>query len=236
LILVSRNQQRLDRAAEYLKSKTQVKIDTIVKDLSNPVAPGEIYDRLRHDHVKIEILINNAGFARFGKFHETDLQTQLDMIQVNITALTHLTRLFLRDMIHQWHGRILNVASTAAFQPGPMMAVYYAGKAYVLSFSEAIASEIKGTGVSVTVLCPGPTKTRFQSVAGIKESRLLRSRIAMEPDVVAEAGFKGMMEGKSVVIPGTLNKIGTRAVKFIPRRLLLGVIKWIQQGRDQKSQ
>ncbi len=218
-----------------MKSKSQVKIDTIVKDLSNPTAPKEIYDQLRHDHIKIEILINNAGFARFGKFHETDLQTHLDIIQVNITALTHLTRLFLRDMVHRGHGRILNVASTAAFQPGPMMAVYYAGKAYVLSFSEAIASEIKGTGVSVTALCPGPTKTRFQSVAGIKESRLLRSRIAMEPDVVAEAGFRGMMEGKSVVIPGTLNKIGTRVVNFIPRRLLLAVIKWVQQGRDQKS-
>jgi short-subunit dehydrogenase len=232
LILVSRNQQRLDRAAEYLQSKSHVKIETIVKDLSNRMAPAEIYDRLRRDHVITEILINNAGFGSFGEFHEIDLQTQLDMIQLNITALTYLTRLFLADMMASGHGRILNVASTAAFQPGPLMAVYYASKAYVLSFSEAIASEVKGTGVTVTVLCPGPTRTNFQSVAGVAESRFLRAARVVEPDIVAEAGFKGMMRGKSVVIPGMLNKIQTRVVKFIPRRILLPVIKWIQQGRD----
>jgi short-subunit dehydrogenase len=231
LILVSRDQQRLNRVAEIILSERQVRIDVIPKDLSHPVAPQEIYDQLRQDRVEIDILINNAGFGRTGKFYQIDLRTQLDMIQVNITSVTHLTRLFLKDMVDRGHGRILNVASTAAFQPGPLMAVYYASKAYVLSFSEAIAKEARGTGITVTALCPGPTRTGFQSVAGNEESRLMRTARIMDADKVALAGFQGMMRGKSVVIPGILYKIETTVVKFIPRRVLLAVVKWVHQSR-----
>jgi short-subunit dehydrogenase len=158
------------------------------------------------------------------------------MIQINITALTHLTGLLIKDMIARGHGRILNLASTAAYQPGPLMAVYYAGKAYVLSFSEAIAKEIEGTGVTVTALCPGPTMTRFQEAAGLEESRLIKFSRLLDAGAVAEAGLKGMMRGKRVVIPGLLNKIQTRAAGFIPRGMLLNIVKWLQGGREAKRQ
>jgi len=231
IILVSRNEGQLKTVSEKLAREFGISADYIVSDLSTPSAPLEIYRNLTQNKTEISILVNNAGFGAYGKFSDISLEKQLEMIQVNITALTQLTRLFLTDMIKQGDGHILNVASTAAFQPGPLMAIYYASKAYVLSFSEALANELKGTGVTVTALCPGPTETGFQAVAGIGDSRLIKGRKIMDARTVAEAGYKAMMKGKSVVIPGIMNKMLTLMVRVSPRDKVTAIARWIQETR-----
>jgi short-subunit dehydrogenase len=170
VVLIARSEDKLREVAQELTAKHGVVAHVIAADLAKADAPQSIFDRAP----AIDILVNNVGFGTSGKFAETDLRAELDMIQVNIAALTHLTKLFLPPMLQRGHGRFLNVASTAAFQPGPLMAVYYATKAYVLSFSEAIAEELSGTGVSVTVLCPGPTATGFQKAANLGTEALLK--------------------------------------------------------------
>jgi len=171
-------------------------------------------------------LINNAGFGLLGSFTELSLKEQLDMIQVNITSLVHLTGLILPTMINRGNGKIMNVASTAAFQPGPNMAVYYATKSFVLSFSKALYRELKDKNITVTALCPGPTKTEFQKRARMENINLERSKLMpyMSAEKVAIAGYKGLMKGKKVVIPGLLNKIGTKLVKIFPESLVLDLI------------
>jgi uncharacterized protein len=235
IVLVARDQQKLLRAVEDLRGVANINITAFPKDLALPSAPGEIYDQLARQNIRIDILINNAGFGQYGRFDESDLARQLEMIQVNMTALTNLTGLFVKDMVRSGYGRILNVASTAAFQPGPLMSVYYASKAYVLFFSEALAYELRGTGVTVTTLCPGATRTGFQGVAGIKESRLIKSGRIMSAEKVAIAGYKGMMQGKRVVVPGLLNILLTCSVRFIPRSLLLPAVGWVQEVRQKGS-
>ena len=155
------------------------------------------------------------------------------MMQLNMVALTHLTRLLLPGMIKQRAGKILNMASTAAFQPGPLMAVYYASKAYVLSFSEALANELRGTGVTVTVLCPGPTRTNFQSRAGVGDSLLARSGAA-DAASVARAGYRGLMAGTTVVIPGMRNRLLAFAVRCLPRPLVVRAVRRIQEKRKPR--
>lgn len=163
------------------------------------------------------------------------MQTELALIQVNITALTHLTKLAVRDMVPRRCGRILNIASTAAFEPGPLMAVYYASKAYVLSFSEALHNELRGTGVTATTVCPGPTRTGFQSRAGVLETRLFTTFGATAADV-ARAGYEGMLRGDRLVVPGRMNKLGVIAVKLAPRALTLRAVRWLQESkRESKS-
>ncbi len=151
------------------------------------------------------------------------------MIQVNIVALTHLTKLLLPRMVARKQGRVLNVASTAAFQPGPLMAVYYATKAYVLSFSEALANELFGSGVTVTALCPGPTKTGFQARAQMEESKLVRGKEIMTAETVARAGYAGLMKGKTVVIPGMSNKMLAQAMRFLPRNTVTRLVRSAQE-------
>jgi short-subunit dehydrogenase len=154
------------------------------------------------------------------------------MIQVNITAVVHLTKLFVRDMVARKRGRILNVASTAGFQPGPLQPVYYASKAFVLSFTEAIANELSGTGVTATALCPGPTPTEFQKRANVGNVRGLRMMMRVSPDVVVRAGYRGMLNGKPVVIPGALNNVHVFMLRFSPRRMVTAVVRQIQTARD----
>ncbi|MFL5486573.1 MAG: SDR family NAD(P)-dependent oxidoreductase, partial [Gemmatimonadaceae bacterium] len=178
-----------------------------------------------------EILVNNAGFGLGGEFADTDLTRELEMIQVNIAALTHLTKLFLPAMIKRHSGHILNVASTAAFQPGPLMAVYYATKAYVLSFSEALAEELRNSGVSVTALCPGPTRTDFAATAEMTNSRLFTAFGAADAADVAEYGVDAMMHGRRVAIPGIKNKIIAQANRFAPRTVSAKVARMIQETR-----
>lgn len=168
LVLVARNQETLRELAEKLEREHGIRAIVVSKDLSLPSTPEEIFRELAEKSISVDILVNNAGFGTRGMFSNADTDSQLKMIQVNTTALTHLTRLFLERMSRPRKGRILNVASTAAFQPGPLMAVYYATKAYVLSFSEALASELHGSGVTVTALCPGPTRTEFERRAGME--------------------------------------------------------------------
>jgi short-subunit dehydrogenase len=158
-----------------------------------------------------------------------DPERMLGMIQVNVVALTHLTRLLLPALLACGHGYVLNVASTAAFQPGPLMAVYYATKAYVLSFSEAIADEVRGTGVSVTALCPGPTKTRFAAVAQIEGTRLLRAAAPMDSARVAQVGYRAMLRGRRVVIPGLQNKLLAQSVRVTPRRMVTTIVRKLQE-------
>jgi short-subunit dehydrogenase len=184
---------------------------------------------LKKREIEVEALINNAGFGSLGPFQETPVDLQLEMLRLNVVALTHLTHLFLAPMLARRRGRILNVASTAGLQPGPYMAVYYASKAYVLSFSEALAVELRGTGVTSTALLPGPTRTEFQSRASMGDSRLIRFGMA-DARSVSEAGYRGMEAGKAVVIPGVTNKLGSLLVRVSPRAAVRQVVSWLNRG------
>ncbi len=221
-ILVARSRDKLDELAARLESEFRVKTLVIARDLSKPSAVDEIYEEVSAASMNVDVLVNNAGFPVYGRFVDTDLGTELDMLQVNVVALTALTKLFVRGMVERHNGRILNLASTAAFVPGPLMAVYYASKAYVLSFSQALTNELKGTGVTVTALAPGPTRTGFQERGSLEGARLLRGQIA-DAGSVARAGYRGLMAGKSIVIPGWGNKLLPVVVRLSPRRVVTRV-------------
>jgi short-subunit dehydrogenase len=229
LVLVARNQKQLEQMADELKETYGVSVKVISKDLSLASAPEEILTELEQESREIDALVNNAGFAAYGAFSETDLGVELQMMQVNMGALTHLTKLFLPGMLKKRMGKILNVASTAAFQPGPLMAVYYATKAYVLSFSQALAEELHGTGVNVTALCPGPTASGFQKRAHMEDSKLFSSQV-MDAQTVARLGYRGLMTNKTVVIPGLRNKILVELVRFSPRELVPRVVRNMQKS------
>jgi short-subunit dehydrogenase len=222
LALVARNRKRLEDLAAELKP-THVQV--IAKDLAKPEAPREIFEEASH----ADVLVNNAGFGVFGPFAETSLAEELEMIQVNITALVALTKLYLPGMIHARSGRVMNVSSTAAFQAGPLMAVYYASKAFVLSFSEAIANELDGTGVTVTALCPGPTETGFQERGRMEDSGLVKGKKIMDARTVAEAGFRGLMAGTTIVIPGLQNKLLAQSNRFAPRKMVTRIVRKMQE-------
>jgi short-subunit dehydrogenase len=224
LILIARNEARLKQVADELRAKHGIETKILVKDLSLATAPQEIFDILRD--TPIAVLVNNAGFGWRGSFAEGDLQhTALEMMHVNMDSLVALTRLFVPQMLARKHGRILNVASTAAFQPGPFSNIYFATKAFVLSFSVALSEELEGTGVTVTALCPGSTKTEFFERANMKNLR--RDSIMMDAGVVAEIGYRGLMRGKRIVIPGTLNKIMAALAKFVPTRVTTKIVRRI---------
>lgn len=231
LILVARSKDALEKLAQELTGKHKVKARVLSVDLSLSSAANEIYEQL--SGVEVEFLINNAGFGIFGMVAETKESNLLEMMQVNIVALTQLTRLFLPDMIKRKRGRILNVASTAAFQPGPLMAVYYASKAYVLSFSEALANETKGSGVTVTALCPGPTLTGFQKRAHMEDSNLVSGNLpVMDAAGVARVGYRAMMKGKTLVIPGMTNRLLAFSVRLGPRKLVTAIARHLQERRN----
>jgi short-subunit dehydrogenase len=231
LVLVARSEPKLRELATELSAKHKIEARVITCDLAKPDAAAEVVGKLDKMSLgsPIDILINNAGYASYGAFAETELSSELSMIQVNIVTLTHLTKLLLPGMIARKRGRVLNVASTAAFQPGPLMAVYYATKAYVLSLSEALANEVLGSGVTVTALCPGPTKTGFQARAKMEESKLLRGKDIMSSAEVAKAGVDGMMRGKTVVVPGAQNRLMTQAVRFLPRNVVTRMVRSAQE-------
>ncbi|WP_017318470.1 SDR family NAD(P)-dependent oxidoreductase [Mastigocladopsis repens] len=232
LVLVARTGQKLAQIADDFKQKFRITVKVIAKDLSIATAPDEIFQQLQQEGIKVDVLVNNAGFATYGFFHEIDLKPELQMMQVNMVCLTHLTKLFLKDMVKQGFGRILNIASTAAFQPGPLMAVYYATKAYVLSFSEAIANELEDTGVTVTALCPGPTESGFQQRAAMEDSKLVSGQKIMDAETVAKIGYSGLLEGKTVVIPGVKNNILAQSVRFTPRKLVTKLVRNMQESKD----
>ena len=230
VVLVARTASRLQGVAAELQ-KSGVTAQVIAADLSRPSEAEEIVSELKRRNLDIEVLVNNAGYGLTGPFAENDLQRELGMIQVNIVALTHLTKLLLRPMVARRRGRILNVASTAAFQPGPLMAVYYATKAYVLSFSEALADELRNSGVTVTTLCPGPTRTGFAEIAKMTESRLFTMMRPMSSEDVARTGYRGMMSGKRLVIPGAKNKLLVQSLRVSPRRTVTALVRKFQESR-----
>lgn len=231
LVLVARSRDKLAGLAEELGGRHHVNARVLAADLARPQAPREIFDELGAEGAGVDALVNNAGVGSYGLFAETDLKSELDLLQINVVALTHLTKLFLPAMIARRRGHVLNVASTAAFQPGPLMAVYYASKAYVLHFSEALSNETQGTGVTVTALCPGPTETGFVAAAGMGESKLFDASV-MDARTVAVEGYHGMLGGKTVVVPGLRNRLLATSYRLAPRGLITKVVRGIQERKS----
>lgn len=224
LALVARSQERLDVVGRELRAVHKIDVKAIAQDVGQPGAAEAIFQSLRE--TPVSVLVNNAGFGSYGPFVDADLKLQTEMMKVNMVALVQLTHLFAQPMRARRAGRILNVASTAAFQPGPMINVYYATKAFVFSFSYALADELIGSGVSVTVLCPGLTKTEFQKRAHLGQGG---SWPMMSSRAVAEMGYRGLMKGKRVVIPGLLNQMGSFLARRAPFRLTSAVVRRIHK-------
>ncbi len=223
LVLVARNSSRLAQAADELQRQFGIAAKSFPVDLTSGSTPQFLFDQLAREGVTIDVLVNNAGYGKLGAFAEVSAEESLGQIQLNITALTHLTKLFLGPMLEKKSGKILNVASTAGFQPGPLMAVYYATKAFVISFSEALANELQGTGVSVTCLCPGVTDTEFQKRAGTEQTKLFRQMRPMDAKTVARDGYRGLMKGKPLVISGFRNWLLAESLRVSPRRAVTAI-------------
>lgn len=218
LILVARSAAKLDQLAAELTQKDKVQVICLPKDLTNPQASQEIFDAVEVQGIQVDVLVNNAGFGVLGPFVNANLDEALQMINLNIVSLTALTRLFLPGMVTRKAGRILNVGSTGSFSPVPLMAVYGATKAYVLSFSEALAEELRNSGVTVTAFCPGVTLTGFQERASIEKMNMLRFG-AMNVVDVARIGYHAMQRGKAVALPGLFNQLMAFSIRFSPRAL-----------------
>jgi len=232
ILIVARRKDLLLELKEEISKEYSVDVHIIISDLSKPDMPNKLYDGVKSLGIKIDVLVNNAGFGEYGNFKDASLERTEDMINLNILALTKLTRLFMNDIIES-KGAILNVASTAAFQPGPLMSVYFATKSYVLSFSEAIAEELKDEGVTVTALCPGPTISGFQEAANLSGSKLLEGKKIPSSKDVAEYGYNALMNGKRVAIHGAQNKLMVHAVKFLPRKTITKMVKNFQKKKDE---
>lgn len=229
LVLVARNEGKLLSIKNELETAYGVQVDVFVKDLSEKDSAYDIFDFTVEQKIEIDILVNNAGFGDFGAFQNCDWQKQYDMVQVNMLALMQLTRFFLKPMVKNKKGKILNIASTAAFQPGPMMSVYYASKAFVLSFTESLSVELKNSGISLMAFCPGPTKTGFEDKAELQESGLFKHLKNATPKEVAEYGYQQLLKGKVVVIHGWTNKSLAFLAKIMPRKLVRNFIYHIQK-------
>lgn len=228
LVLAARSADKLHAlAAEIRQNGGEARV--FVTDLAVPGAGHQLFNNLKNEGLHVDILINNAGFGYYGHFTETSWERESQLLQLNIIALTELTKLYATEMKQQGFGRILNVASVAAFMPGPYMAVYFASKAYVLSFSAAIWAELKGTGVSITALCPGPTSTGFEETAELGASGLFKKSPNATAIEVAEYAFKALMKGKRVAVHGWFNKLTVCLVRFIPQRLMLKSLVWMMQ-------
>lgn len=230
LVLVARREQRLHELANELRRDHKTDSIVIAKDLADPAAPRELFDHLAAEQVEVDVLVNNAGFGALGRFIWLPPDRQTAMAQLNVVTLTELTRLFMQGMANRNRGGVLNVASTASFQPGPYMAVYYASKAYVRFLSEALAHEFRTTDITVSCLCPGPTETEFGADSGMESTALFWSTMTAER--VAAIGYHGFRRGKRVIVPGLLNKIGAYAVRFTPPLLVRTLIGKIQHPKD----
>lgn len=227
LVLVARDRKALKNLEAELP---RTKVEIIVKDLSIPISPKEIYDELKEKNISVDILVNNAGFGDFGYFHEIDIEKEKQMIDLNVKALTELTYLFGRDMVKRGRGKILNVASTAAFQPGPLMSVYFATKHYVLAFSEWIAEEWEDFWVQVMALCPGPTETGFVNAANARKNQMFKKKLPTAREV-AQFGYDSLIGGKRVAIHGFMNRVTAQSVRFMPRNLITKMVKMMQEGK-----
>ena len=230
LVLVGRDAEKLNKVEKELSKITECR--SITADLSEEKSAEKVFRETEKMKLDIDILINNAGFGLYGEFAKTDIDREAAMINVNVMTLTKLCKLYLPKMIEKRNGKILNIASTAAFQPGPLMAVYYATKAYVLHFSEAISEELDGSGVSITALCPGPTQSGFQKEARMDSSmEVLSKENVMDVKTVANAGFDALMNKQVVRIVGFRNEITANSIRIIPRSIVRKIVKRIQQTR-----
>jgi uncharacterized protein len=227
LVLVARSGDKLAQVARELQAHG-VTVKIVALDLAAPTAPTFLFDQLQAQKISVDFLVNNAGFGIHGPFAEMPEEEILGQIDLNIRALTELTRLFLPHMVAKHSGRVMNVASTAGFQPGPLIAVYYATKAYVISFSEAIANELHGTGVTVTCFCPGATHTGFANRAGVAKSRLFQLG-AMSAEKVARDGYRAMMRNRTLAISGAHNWVVAQSTRFAPRKMVTAVSRWVAE-------
>ena len=231
LILVARSGDKLAQVANELQG-FGVTAKTMALDLADAPAPKFLFDQTQREGIAVDILVNNAGFGAFGEFAQMRHEEILGQIDLNVRALTDLTRYFVGPMVSRRRGRIMNVASTAGFQPGPLMAVYYATKAYVISFSEAIANELRDAGVTVTCFCPGATHTGFAQRAGNDQSRLFKTMGAMSADKVALDGYRAVMEGRTLAISGVHNWITAQSTRFAPRKIVTAISRWVSEKAD----
>jgi uncharacterized protein len=232
LVLVARNAARLAQVADELQRQFGITVEIFALDLTEPTAPQSLFVQLQSAGVAVDVLVNNAGYGRYGEFADVPLEESLGQIQLNVTALTELSKLFLGPMLERRSGRIMNVASTAGFQPGPLMAVYYATKAYVISFSEALANELAEKGITVTCLCPGATDTAFAGRAGNDATRLFKSLRPMDAKAVARAGYRALLKGRTLVIPGFRNWLVAESIRVSPRKIATAVSRWVSERAE----
>lgn len=235
VVLVARGVDKLNALKDEVEKDFGIKAYVFGCDLSEKDSAQKVYDYTKENGIDISVLVNNAGFGDFGEFSERDWEKQYNMISVNVTTLAQLTRLYLPHFLEKNDGRILNVASIAAFEPGPLMSVYYASKAFVLSFTEALAVEIKKSKVKVCALCPGPTGTGFEDAASAKASGLFKNLKVARADKVALFGYKKLMKGRVVVIPGLSNKILPFAVRFAPRCMVRNLVYKVMRARRARK-
>jgi len=224
IVVIARSRDRLEDLRKLIESKYGTKVKVLAKDLSDPKAPPEIFSELEKEKIVVDVLVNNAGFGVYGKFVETDLQQELDMIQVNAVSLIHLTKLFLRGMVRDRSGYILNVASLCAFMAVPLESIYCGTKALVLHFSEALANELQGTGVKVTALCIGLAETEFHKRARMERCRAAQRKM-MDAATVAREGLKALKQGKVIIIPGLQYNVAPLLVRFLPRNVITRIMR-----------
>lgn len=224
LLLVARSAARLEALAAELQAKHGVQARALALDLAARDAADRLADEVERRGLAVDVLVNNAGFGLFGQHVQTALEDEQQMIDVNVTTLTRLAKRLLPAMVKRGRGHLLNVASTAAFQPGPYMAVYYATKAYVLSYSEALAEELQGTGVQVTALCPGPTASGFQDKAAMQDSALVKGKRLPSAAEVAAYGVRAMLAGRRVAVPGLVNRLLVQSLRLTPRRVVTRLV------------
>ena len=230
-ILVARSADGLNSLAEDLKARFAVDAVAIPVDLAQTGSAERLFEEIERRGIAVDALVNNAGFGTFGNFAELPLEDERQELQLNVVTLTELTKLFLKPMLLRKRGRILNVASTAAFQPGPLMTVYYASKAYVLSFSEALHEELRGSGVTMTCLCPGATQSGFQDRAKMSDSTIVKGRRLPDAMSVAQAGYRAMLAGKRLVIPGALNVLTAFLPRVSPRGAVVRIARLVNAPR-----
>jgi short-subunit dehydrogenase len=235
LVLIARRHERLEALAEEIQRAHNIPVEVMALDLEDREAPQDLVEMLRDQNIQVHTLVNNAGFGLRGNFATLPFERQVAMIDLNVTALTVLSRLMLPGMLERGRGGILNVASTAAFQAGPNMAVYYATKAYVLSLSEALHEEAKPRGVTVTALCPGPTESEFSATADLETSKRFKQG-AMSAAEVARIGVDGYEAGRSIVVPGAANRLGAIGAKLLPRAMIRKIAGTIQRGEVTKHE
>ncbi len=231
LVLVARSEDKLQAVRAELERRHGIAVAVIAADLADPEAPGRLEAEIGAKGLVVDYLVNNAGFGASGRFHEAEITRQLEMIRLNVLALTELTHRFVRGMVARRRGGVLNIASTAGFQPGPKMAVYYATKAYVIAFSEALAEEVRRHDVRVTVFCPGPVATEFAKTAGAESSVLFRFGVVAKPDDVAHKAYRALMSGRVVAVHGAMNWMGVQVLRVSPRIAVRRLVGWVNSTR-----